>query len=221
MAAGARRAEARPMSSKVLAFIAIFIALSGSSYAAIKLKPDSVTSRTVKDGSLLRRDFKAGQLPAATRVEGAAGATGAAGAQGEKGEKGDKGDKGETGPVGPSEAQSVYRYGSGGQLPPADTTIATLDLAPGAYLVEAKLSVAGVGKFTGIICTLRAGQAKDEVVGDATGTLTLDSHLTSTLGTPGAATLTCSSNSAQPPLPVFGDVRLTAVRLGKETSTPL
>ena len=206
------------MSSKVLAFIAIFIALSGSSYAAIKLSPNSVTSRTVKDGSLLRRDFKAGQLPAATRVEGATGAAGPAGPAGPQGEKGENGD---TGPAGPSEAQSVYRNGSAGPLPTVDTTLASLDLAPGAYLVEAKVSVAAVGKFAPVTCTLHAGLAKDQVVGDAVGALTLGTHLTATLENAAAARLSCSSGAVQPPLPVVGNIRLTAVRLGKETSTAI
>ena len=207
------------MSSKVLAFIAIFIALSGSSYAAIKLKPNSVTSRTVKDGSLLRRDFKAGQLPAATRVEGAAGATGPAGPKGDAGEKGEKGD---TGPAGPSEAQSVYKDGLAIGIAPVDTPVATLDLAPGAYLVEAKLVVAAAGKVaTPVICDLHAGTAKDEVVGAVAGTLSLSSHLTTTLANAGTASLKCKSGAVQPPGPIAGDIRLTAVRLGSETSTSL
>jgi hypothetical protein len=224
MGAAARRADAGGMrshlsASNVLALAALFIALGGSSYAAVKLKANSVTSRTVKDGSLLRRDFKAGVLPAASRVVGTTGAAGPAGPQGEHGEKGENGEKGAPGERGPSEAQSVYRYGSGGQLAPVDVTVATLDLQPGAYLVEAKLSVAAVGKFAGVICTLHAGQAKDQVLGDAVGALSLSSHLTTTLATPATATLTCSAAGVQPPLPKYGNVRLTAVRLGQETST--
>ena len=90
--------------ANAMATIAVFIALGGSSYAALKvtgknvrdssltgkdLKNDSVTGADVKglstkdvtDGSLLSSDFAAGQLPA-----------GAQGAQGPKGEKGDEGD---------------------------------------------------------------------------------------------------------------------------------
>jgi hypothetical protein len=59
-----------------------------------KLKRDSVTSVKVKDGALLRSDFKVGELPAGPA--GPAGAPGAAGAQGPKGDKGDKGDAGLT-----------------------------------------------------------------------------------------------------------------------------
>src|SRR3954451_1714241 len=93
--------------ANVVATIALFAALGGSSYAAITItgknvKNSSLTGKDVKnnsltgsdvkslksgdvsDHSLLAQDFKAGQLPA--------------GPQGSKGNKGDKGDKGDRGP---------------------------------------------------------------------------------------------------------------------------
>jgi len=45
-----------------LALIALFVALGGTSYAAVKLAPNSITTREVKNGSLLRKDFAARQL---------------------------------------------------------------------------------------------------------------------------------------------------------------
>jgi hypothetical protein len=70
--------------ANAIAYLALFIALSGTSYAATQLaansvgakqiKSNAVTSAEVKNGKLLAKDFKAGQLPA-----GAAGATGPAG----------------------------------------------------------------------------------------------------------------------------------------------
>jgi hypothetical protein len=75
-----------------VALIALFVALSGVSYAAATLPRDSVgtaqikrsavTSAKVKDGSLLARDFKAGQLP--------------------RGEQGPAGERGATGATGPT-----------------------------------------------------------------------------------------------------------------------
>ena len=79
--------------------IALFVALGGASYAAIKLpansvgaaqiKKNAVDSNKVKDRSLLATDFKTGQLPrgetGATGAAGAAGATGATGATGAAG----------------------------------------------------------------------------------------------------------------------------------------
>ncbi|MGZ4411141.1 MAG: hypothetical protein ACXVY8_03310 [Gaiellaceae bacterium] len=74
----------------VVASVALLVALGGTSYAAstlsrnsvgtVQLKNNSVTSSKVRDFSLLRQDFKPGQLPA-----GAAGPAGPAGPQGPAG----------------------------------------------------------------------------------------------------------------------------------------
>jgi hypothetical protein len=89
-----------------LGMLALFVALGGTSYAAVKLpsnsvgtaqikangvgsseiKSNSITSPKVKDGSLLAKDFKAGQLPAGPK--GDSGAPGATGPQGPKGATG-------------------------------------------------------------------------------------------------------------------------------------
>ncbi len=87
----------------VMATIALFIALGGSSYAAVSLErnavksrhiaPNAVTSPKVKDGALLRKDFKAGQVPA--------------GRPGDRGPQGAKGDPGAQGPPGAQGAQGL------------------------------------------------------------------------------------------------------------------
>ena len=82
--------------ANVTATLALVAALGGTSYAATKLAPGSVTSRHVKDRSLLTKDFKPGQLPA-----GKQGLSGAAGPTGERGETGLAGATGPTGPTGP------------------------------------------------------------------------------------------------------------------------
>ena len=94
--------------ANVVATLALFVALGGSSYAALiitgasvkngsltgkDLKDNSVTSADVRNGSLLKKDFKAGQLPA-----GPAGPRGQAGPAGAAGAKGDPGPS--TGPAG-------------------------------------------------------------------------------------------------------------------------
>ncbi len=82
--------------------IALFVALGGASYAAIKIpknsvgsqqiKKNAVVSAKVKNRSLLAVDFRSGQLPrgatGAAGVDGAAGATGAAGVDGAAGATG-------------------------------------------------------------------------------------------------------------------------------------
>ena len=65
----------RPSAALVVATLALFVALSDAGYAAFTLPANSVTTKQVKDHSLLRRDFAGGQVPA-----GPAGPPGSAGA---------------------------------------------------------------------------------------------------------------------------------------------
>jgi Collagen triple helix repeat (20 copies) len=100
--------------ANVVASLALFVALGGSSYAAVQLSKgqvktrhiatNAVTSAKVKNGGLLASDFRAGQLPAGPQgakgeagPQGAQGPQGPAGPQGAKGEGGAKGDKGDPG----------------------------------------------------------------------------------------------------------------------------
>jgi len=95
--------------ANVMASIAVFVALGGTSVAAVSLKKNSVgsnqiknssltgsdvknsslTTSDVKNRSLLAKDFKAGQIPAGPRgATGAQGATGPAGPAGPTGAPG-------------------------------------------------------------------------------------------------------------------------------------
>jgi hypothetical protein len=77
-----------------------------SSVGAAQLKQNAVTSKKVKDGTLLAADFKAGQLPA-----------GAQGAKGDTGTKGDAGANGQPGPKGDAGSPGIsgYQVVAGGQ----------------------------------------------------------------------------------------------------------
>lgn len=109
--------------ANVVATIALFVALGGSSYAAVTLSRNSVTSRAikdgqvrtadlgsdavtspkVKDGSLLSTDFAPGELGAGLR-----------GPVGPEGPKGAKGDLGPVGPQGPAGLDAPsYSAGTG------------------------------------------------------------------------------------------------------------
>jgi hypothetical protein len=83
----------RPSPALIVASVALFVALSGGAYAASQLvgtkqlKNGAVTSAKVRDGSLLAKDFKAGQLR-----------------RGKRGARGPKGDPGPVGPTGPAGA---------------------------------------------------------------------------------------------------------------------
>jgi hypothetical protein len=144
-----------------MASLALFIALGGSSYAALKLPKDSVganqirraavASGEVKDGSLLSKDFKAGQLPRGQ--QGPAGTTGATGATGPQGPQGPQGAQGPTGTpdtsnfFSKSESDARFVRGSGSVTP-----IPVLDLANGG--AGTLLAVAGVGTLEVTGCAL-------------------------------------------------------------------
>ena len=129
----------RPSAPLVISCLALSVALGGTSYAAValpkgsvgapQLRAGAVTSGKVKDGSLLRRDFRAGQLPAGPAgPSGPRGATGPAGtgATGEPGARGASGAPGATGPAGPAgepglagEAGPRGEVGAAGEAGPA------------------------------------------------------------------------------------------------------
>jgi hypothetical protein len=104
--------------ANAIATLALFVALGGGAYAAIALPRDSVTSKQiapgavgsseVRDASLRRSDFRAGELPAGDQgpagpfgPPGPAGPAGLQGAAGDPGPAGPKGDPGVPGPTGP------------------------------------------------------------------------------------------------------------------------
>ena len=74
-----------------LGLIAVFIALTGTAYAAT-LPRNSVGTKQVVNHSLLKRDFKSGQLPSGTLgvdgLEGPRGPEVPEGAEGPKGRRG-------------------------------------------------------------------------------------------------------------------------------------
>jgi hypothetical protein len=99
----------------VVAFIALLLALGSGAYAQLQiprnsvgtaqLRTNAVTSVKVKPRSLLRSDFRAGQLPRGPR--GLAGPAGPAGPAGAAGARGATGERGLTGPAGPAGATNV------------------------------------------------------------------------------------------------------------------
>lgn len=89
------------LAKNVVAYLALFIALGGTSVAAVSLKKNSVKAKNiarnavsspkVKDRSLRAQDFALGQLP-----RGAQGEIGVAGAKGTVGDRGPQGAPGAT-----------------------------------------------------------------------------------------------------------------------------
>ena len=141
-----------------VAYLALFVALAGTSYAAVtlpagsvgkkQLKKNAVVSKKVKDRSLLRKDFKRGQLP-----RGAVGPVGPAGPQGLKGDTGAAGADGAagaagadgaTGPAGSAKAYGIVDWvmctGAAGAVcqvkPPTKGTVtAKRGPNPGEYCI--------------------------------------------------------------------------------------
>jgi hypothetical protein len=91
----------RHLRGNLVAYVALLVALTSSSYAAVTklLPPNSVGTQQVVNGSLLRQDFKSGQVPRGQR--GRAGARGQPGARGTIGPTGAVGAAGAPGPPGP------------------------------------------------------------------------------------------------------------------------
>ena len=146
----------RPSHTTIVSYLALFIALGGSSYAAVTLKKNSVrsthikngqvmrpdlranavTSPKVANGSLLSEDFGSGQLPAGPRGE--QGPQGPEGPQGPKGSARAWGHVLSTGVLAQGEGVKSVTRRSGGTYcidvddninPDTTTAIATPDVA--------------------------------------------------------------------------------------------
>jgi hypothetical protein len=91
------RLRARLTYANVAATLALFVALGGSSYAALNLPPNSVGSEQVKPGSLRASDFKASERSRLRGPRGKVGKTGPAGPRGATGARGAIGARGSTG----------------------------------------------------------------------------------------------------------------------------
>ena len=202
--------------ANVTATMALVVALGGSAYAAntirsrdikngevkrVDLANGAVTSGKVRNGTLLRTDFKSGQLPSGPR--------GATGANGPKGDKGD---------AGPSDAFQAFRNAiSPPALPDAaTTTLVTLPLPAGRYVVLGKLDFDGGGTVT---CRLRAGGDSDRMLSTATGVggFHCNMQLVHEFAAAGSAILEIDTPAASGVR--GGDAKVTAIRVGSLSNT--
>lgn len=130
----------RPSPAMVVACAALFVSLSGAGYAAIvlpaksvgtkHLKRNAVTSAKVKKHSLLRSDFKRGQIP-----RGPQGVQGIQGIQGIQGVQGPKGDPG-------TPATRLWAYVSAtGTLRGGSGVVASSRISSGSFSVTFNQSI--------------------------------------------------------------------------------
>jgi hypothetical protein len=131
----------RPSPATVIASIALLVALAGTGYAAVSLPANSVgnrqlqsnavTTSKVKNQSLLKIDFAAGQLP-----------RGAPGAPGPPGPPGSAGAKGPTGASGTA-ASKWALVGRDGNFVAGTAGIVVVQSATGMYYVNFGSAVSG------------------------------------------------------------------------------
>jgi hypothetical protein len=151
--------------ANVVATLALFLALGGVSYAAVKLPRDSVGATQiragavgtseVRDGSLTAADFARGALAGQAAVPGPAGPTGATGAIGPRGATGATGPQGATGlqgPAGPSGLLHLRQISAARTLP-AGSGYGYYDAScdtPGQRVVSGGFKTAGTAGIGGI-----------------------------------------------------------------------
>jgi hypothetical protein len=117
-----------------IALLALFVALGGTSYAAVKLPRNSVGTAQLRKGAVTTAKLSRGALKAGPA--GPKGDTGAQGPQGVQGIPGSQGPKGDPGPTSAGVGGFNTTVTPGGLTTPVgSTTTVTLD-RPGKVLVQ-------------------------------------------------------------------------------------
>ena len=194
-----RASHRRPSPALVVAAVALFVALGGTSIAAvnalprnsvgtIQLKQNAVTSAKVRNGSLLRADFRRGQIPAGPR-----------GAQGPQG------------PAGPSDAYARFLNGPIA-IPAALTTLANLTIPQaGSYVISAKTYITATASGVAT-CRLEAEADFDQSLTYAAASIPfgLPFLLVHTFAAPGSVDLKCSATGSLQ----ANFLKISAIRVG-------
>lgn len=210
----------RPSPAMIVALVALFVAMGGGAYAAIKLpknsvgskqiKKNAVTSTKVKNGSLRAGDFRKSSLP-----------------------KGAQGPAGPTGPIGPTGARGPSNAFSTFKTPSvsagAATVVANLSVPAGSYVIVAK-ATAFEGDAANVIegtCTLAAGTDTDVITFglDTSSTvfdnLPITSTVVHTFATPGTITWTCEKAGGAAAGFSVASRKLTAIQVASLSNVPL
>lgn len=189
--------------ANLVACLALFIALGGVSYAAVKIPARSVGTTQLQNGAVTLPKISTSSRAALRGGVGAQGAMGPAGQEGPKGSTGKKGDAGPTGATGPTgspgESEGYFdRDSATVAASQAGSTVATTALDAGSYLISVRIQVTGqIG--TPVRCALNDSSAQE--IDDASirisptylasgNSFALSAPLT--LADPGQASVKCS-----------------------------
>ena len=212
----------------MVSLLALVVAGSGVAYAATlprnsvdtpQLRNGAVTSAKVEDRTLTARDFNPG-----VRLRGPAGPRGATGP---------------TGPTGPSTGYGAY-HDAYVEVPSdnasAPTTILSLSLPAGSYVVSAKavVTIGTANNFSRAACKLSAPSGdfdesylEAQLVGSASREVgTLAFNLGTYLGSSGSVHLTCNRRNPLTPTLTGADymgaarAKITAVKVGTVGNVP-
>jgi len=113
------RGLARFLRGNTIALLALFIALSGTTYAAaVTLGPNSVGTTQLKNGAVTKKKISKKTIAVLKGNRGPRGLVGAKGAQGPKGDKGDPGPAGPLVQTLPSGKTLVGAFGGASSVPP-------------------------------------------------------------------------------------------------------
>jgi hypothetical protein len=204
----------------IVACLALTAALAGTSVAAVSvLAPrNSVGSAQVVDFSLLKKDFRPGQIPAGARgPRGLTGARGPIGATGPVGPAGAAGAAGAVGPAGPSDAFSRSLVGPL-VVPTTNATLTSLTIpTAGKYVVWAKAYFNGASAT--ITCRLVAGSSADEAKVTIYGAGlpdTISNIVTNDYAAAGTADFQCATSTGAP---TANFIRIAAIKVANLTQS--
>jgi collagen triple helix repeat protein len=139
----------------IIAAVALFIAFGGgaAAYASGLINGSQIKNHSISTKKLTKKAIR--QLHGARGARGPAGATGATGPQGIQGIQGIQGKQGVQGvqgPIGPSSAISTYVAGP--IAFDSTTTIASLTLAAGSYVVTGNTTIVDGSETSTDLCLL-------------------------------------------------------------------
>jgi hypothetical protein len=190
-------APRRPSAAMVVALMALFVALSGASYAAIQIPKGSVDSRAIKNGAVKRGDLGKNAVDSGKVRDGSLQAADFAAGTLVKGGKGEPGEKGERGPQGPpgKDAEFAGRAAAGDLTGAYPAPAIAAGAVNGDKVADGSLTGADVDESTLTGVVKGAGQVLSREATGAAGGSAAD--VVTILAVPGAFEViaACASNA--------------------------